>query len=124
MIRLALGTILFLAVALPAAAQVKPDAAPERFDVADTNKDGKVDRTEYDGFVEELVLLHDADHDDRLSRSEVAGARDPSKFDRIDADKDGFLTALEIAAFSTGDFAVMDANSDGFIDRAEAARHK
>lgn len=124
MIRLALGTILFLAVAMPAAAQVKPDAAPERFDVADSNKDGKVDRAEYDGFVEELVLLHDADHDHRLSRSEVAGARDPSRFERIDSDKDGFLTALEIAAFSTGDFAVMDANGDGFIDRGEASRHK
>lgn len=124
MIKLVLGASLLLAVALPAAAQVKPETAPQRFDAADSNKDGKVDRGEYDGFVEELVLLHDSDHDGRLARAETASARDPSKFDKIDSNKDGFLTALEIAAFSTGDFAVMDANQDGFIDRDEAAKHR
>lgn len=124
MIKLVLGASLFLIAALPAVAQVKVDTAPQRFDAADTNKDGKVDSTEYDGFVEELVLLHDADHDDRLARGEVTNARDPAKFDRIDADKDGFLTAAEITTFSKSDFAVMDANQDGVIDRDEAARHK
>lgn len=124
MIRHALGLALILAVAAPVAAQVKVDTAPERFDAADTNGDGRVDRGEYDGFVEELVLLYDADSDDRLSRSEVANARDPGKFDKIDADKDGSLTAAEIAVYSDADFAAMDANGDGGIDRDEAARSK
>src|SRR6478735_9084640 len=43
--------------ALPAFAQVKTDPAPDRFDAADANHDGKVDRAEYDGFVDEMVLL-------------------------------------------------------------------
>jgi hypothetical protein len=124
MIRLALGFALILAMAAPAAAQVKADTPPERFDAADTNDDGKVDRGEYDNFVEELVLLHDADGDDRLSRSEVATARDPSKFDVIDSNKDGYLTAVEITVYSDSDFAAMDANQDGVIARDEAGRNR
>lgn len=110
------------AFATAAMAQVKTDPAPDRFDVADANHDGKVDRVEYDNFVAELVLLYDANRDGRLSRDEVANARDPSKFDRIDADHDGFLTPAEVEAFSASDFAAMDANGDGGIDRDEAKR--
>ena len=124
MSKLALGFALFLAVAAPAAAQVKADADPARFDVADTNDDDKVDRAEYGNFVEELVLLHDTDRDGKLSRSEVADAPDPGKFDKIDSNRDGFLEVGEITAFSENDFAVMDANSDGAIDRAESAQRK
>lgn len=124
MIKLAMGFALFLAVAAPAAAQVKSDADPARFDVADANDDDKVDRSEYGNFVEELVLLHDTDRDGKLSRSEVANAPDPSKFDKIDTNQDGFLGVGEITAFSENDFAVMDANADGAIDRAESAQRK
>jgi len=124
MIRLALGLALILSVPAPVVAQVQTDTPPERFDAADTNDDGKVDRGEYDNFVEELVLLYDADSDDRLSRSEVATARDPSKFDKIDANKDEYLTSAEITVYSDNDFAAMDANQDGSIDRDEAARSK
>ncbi len=124
MIRIALVVCLAAAVAAPAAAQVKQDPAPDRFDVADSNDDGKVDRDEYDGFVEELVLLYDNDRDGKLSRDEVANARDPTRFVVIDVDKDGFLTATEVSAFGDSDFAVMDGNKDGSIDRSEAALHK
>ena len=97
---------------------------PGRFDVADTNDDGQVDRAEYGNFVEELVLLHDTDRDGKLSREEVANAPDPSKFDKIDADRDGFLVIAELNTYSDSDFAAMDANSDGKIDRAEGAQRK
>ena len=120
--RLLFAVVSGLAVAAPAAAQVKPEAAPDRFDVADANHDGRVDRGEYDNFVAELVLLYDANRDGKLSRDEVANARDPSKFDRIDADHDGFLTPQEVEAFSSSDFAAMDANGAGAIDRDEAKR--
>lgn len=124
MIKLAPGFALVLAVALPATAQVQPDAAPARFDVADANHDDKVDRVEYGNFVEELVLLHDADRDGKLSRTEVASAPDPARFDQIDANRDGYLGAEEVTAYSDNDFAVMDANADGAIDRAESAQRK
>ena len=117
---LALG----LALAVPAAAQVVTDPAPDRFDAADTNHDGKVDRAEYDGFVAELVLLYDTDRDGKLSREEVANARDPSKFDTIDSNRDQFLVLDEIDAYSDNDFAAMDANSDGSIDRDESKRQE
>ena len=124
MIKLAMGFALFLLVAVPAVAQVKSDADPARFDVADSNDDDKVDRAEYGNFVEELVLLHDTDRDGKLSRSEVADAPDPGKFERIDSNRDGFLEVGEITAFSDSDFAAMDANADGAIDRAESAQRK
>ena len=120
--RLSLAFACAVAFATPAAAQVTTEAAPDRFDVADANHDGKVDRAEYDNFVAELVLLYDANRDGKLSRDEVANARDPSKFDRIDADHDGLLTPQEVEAFSSSDFAAMDGNGDGSIDRDEAKR--
>jgi len=120
--RLLLAVGFGLVLAAPAIAQVKTETAPDRFDVADANHDGKVDRTEYDNFVTELVLLYDTNRDGKLSRDEVANARDPGKFDRIDADHDGFLTLQEIQAFSASDFAAMDANGDGVIDHDEAKR--
>lgn len=105
---------------LPAVAQVKPDRAPDRFDAADTNHDGKVDRAEYDGFVDEMVLLRDTNRDGKLSRDEV-GPHAAAHFDKIDANHDGSLSFEEIDAFSGPDFAAMDVNGDGFIDRNEAA---
>jgi len=117
-----LALLLGLACTAPAAAQVAAAPAPDRFDAADSNDDGKVDRVEYDGFVAELVLLYDNDRDGRLSRAEVASARDPSKFDTIDANRDGFITLQEIDAYSDSDFAVLDANRDGAVDRTEAQR--
>ena len=124
MIKPALSIALLLALAVPATAQVTPDPAPERFDAADTNDDGKVDRTEYDGFVAELVLLHDTDRDGRISRDEIANARDPSKFDTIDSNKDQYLVHTELDAYTDSDFAAMDANGDGAIDREESKREK
>ena len=110
----------------PGCRQLNAAAAPARLDAADANDDGKVDRNEYGGFVQELVLLYDGngDGDGKLSRAELASAPDPSKFDRIDSNKDGFLTIDEIDVFTDNDFAVMDANSDGAVDRAESAKHK
>lgn len=122
MIRLVLGVALTFAVSVPALAQVKADTAPQRFDAADTNDDGKVDRTEYDGFVEELVLLHDTDHDGKLTREELSDAPDLDRFSGIDLNMDGFLNVAELAFFSDNDFKIMDANSDGTIDRDEAAQ--
>jgi Ca2+-binding EF-hand superfamily protein len=124
MIKLPLGLVLVLAIAGPAAAQVKADPAPTRFDAADTNHDGKVDRSEYDGFVQELVLLYDVDRDGKLTRSELASAPDPSKFDKIDANHDGYLVIEEIDAYTDSDFAVMDKNADGAIERDEVAQRK
>jgi len=68
------------------------------------------------------VLLYDVDRDGRLSRAEVATARDPTKFDIIDANHDGFITLQEIDAYSDSDFAVLDTNRDGAVDRTEAQR--
>ena len=107
---------LALALATPLAqAQVSAEPAPTRFDAADTNDDGKVDRTEYDGFVQELVLLYDTDGDSKLARSELPPTADVTRFVEIDADKDGLLSVTEIDAFSASDFDTLHANDDGVI---------
>ena len=124
MFKQVLGVALFAVLAAPTMAQVKADPDPSRFDIADANDDGRVDRAEYGNFVEEWMLLHDTDRDGKLSRSEVADAPDPSKFDSIDTDGDNFLGIIEVIGFTDADFAAMDANADGAIDRAESAQRK
>ena len=119
----ALARIIAAALALavlPVVAQVKTQGTPDRFDAADANHDGKVDRAEYDGFVDEMVLLRDTNRDGKLERDEV-GPHAAASFDRIDANHDGSLSFDEIDAFSGPDFAAMDTNGDGGIDRNEAA---
>jgi len=122
MIRTTLAFAVAMAFCASAAAQVVADAPPTKFDAADRNHDGRVDRTEYDGFVQELVLLHDADRDGRLSRSEASAAFPPGRFEQIDSNGDGYLAVEEVDAFTDRDFAVLDANKDGAVDRTEAAR--
>ena len=120
----AIARILIVGLAfatLPVVAQVKTSAPPDRFDAADSNHDGKVDRSEYDGFVDEMVLLRDANRDGKLEREEV-GPHAAARFDKIDANHDGSLSFEEVEAFSGTDFAAMDANGDGGIDRNEATK--
>lgn len=126
MIKSTLSIALLLALAVPAAAQVVADPAPERFEAADTNDDGKVDRAEYDGFVAELALLYDANRDGRINREEVNEnlAHNPARFDEIDKNRDQYVILKELLAYTDSDFAVLDANADGSIDREEAKRGK
>jgi Ca2+-binding EF-hand superfamily protein len=126
MTKTTLSIVLLLALALPAAAQVVPDPSPQRFEAADTNDDGRVDRTEYENFVVELVLLHDVNGDGRISREEVADTivHDPARFDEIDRNRDQHLIYKELDAYTDSDFRMMDANGDGSIDRDEAMRHR
>ena len=121
-----LSIALLCALAVPAAAQVVPDPAPQRFEAADTNDDGKVDRAEYDGFVAELALLYDANRDGRINREEVNEnlAHNPARFDEIDKNRDQYINLKELQAYSDSDFKAMDANGDGAIDRDEAMRDK
>src|SRR5688572_4308330 len=100
MIKSTLSIALLLALANPAAAQVVPDPAPERFEAADTNDDGKVDRAEYDGFVAELALLYDANRDGRINREEVNEnlAHNPARFDEVDKNRDQYIIFFDVAA--------------------------
>lgn len=123
------SNLLLLALAVAgtaplALAQVATEAPPSRFDAADTNDDGKVDRAEYDGFVEELVLVYDTNDDGKLARDETDPNADPARFVQIDADKDGFLSVAEIKAFGDSDFDVLDANDDGVVTRDESRQRR
>lgn len=126
MTKFMLSITLLLALAAPVVAQVVPDPAPERFDAADTNDDGKVDRIEYDGFVAELALIYDANRDGRIERGEVHEnlVHNPARFDEIDKNRDHSINLKELVVYTDNDFAAMDANGDGSIDREEAQRNK
>lgn len=122
MTRTALVFAITLTFCASAAAQVVADAPPTKFDAADRNHDGRVDRAEYDGFVQELVLLGDTDRDGKLSRAEASAVFQSGRFEQIDSNSDGYLSIEEVDVFTGGDFATLDANKDGVVDRAEAVR--
>jgi hypothetical protein len=113
--------LILLALAAPLAhAQVTTEASPEPFDAADRNKDGYVDRSEYDSFVIEQVLIYDTDDDGRISRAEAEDPKAAARFDKVDANGDGYCSMEEVEAWSAADFNYMDADGDGRISRTEA----
>lgn len=101
----------------------------------DTNKDGVVDKAEWDaGQVARFKRL-DTNNDGRLSQEELF-ARSPAignsvlpadrqaqrqsgYFQRMDSDKDGFISQAEFMAQGDRNFARCDVNKDGRTDAAE-----
>lgn len=96
--------LLLLAVAAPACAQQLPAPTPEqrqalqaRWQAADTNQDGLVDRNEAQ------ALPPIANH-----------------FDELDANGDGQLSQEEMRNLVQDRLRAADVDQDGYIDRAEA----
>lgn len=89
----------------------------------DTNKDGVVDRAEWDAGQEARFKGLDKNGDGKLSPSELApgGANDRSDalFKRLDTDKDGSVSQAEFMALAARNFARCDLDKDGKITTAE-----
>jgi len=101
----------------------------------DTNKDGVVDRAEWNAGQEARFRQRDTDRDGKLSPEEFLGklpagaqaavADDPRAkrrsafFQRVDTDKDGFVSKAEFMAQADRNFARCDADKDGKISREE-----
>lgn len=124
------ASVLLLALgSVPAglcAAQVLPPTAAARFEILDTNRDGVVDKSEYEG--DSLFALIDSNRNNRISAEElqsVLGPQEdgaPSAADRIrvaDSNDDGELTDEELRRAAEMRFSRLDSNSDGELDLAE-----
>ena len=104
--------------------------APSRFDIADTDRDGKLTRAEMsDAQVTATFNSRDANKDGKMTKAEWIVPGDeagPKQFAERDADKDGIVTLDEAKAWgrkserSATLLKEADTNRDGAVDRNEA----
>jgi hypothetical protein len=130
-----LPLILFLLAAGPAFAAPGPDtdtqrpARPSNSGVMryDTNKDGFVDRGEWDAGQEARFRQLDTNNDGKLTQEELTAhtrndrqaERQEALFRRLDRDRDGFVSKAEFMAQADRNFMRCDADRDGKINAAE-----
>ena len=121
-----------LLAALPAFAAPDPEGSSPRRTSGlmryDANKDGVVDRAEWDAGQEARFRDLDTDKDGKLSKQEMfAGNRSDDRalerqdrlFRLIDRDRDGFVSKAEFMAQAEKNFARCDLDKDGRISTAE-----
>lgn len=101
-------------------------AAGDAFDGADLNKDGKIDKNEFDRAVEKKFREHDKNGDGVLDRSEMRELQkahpkaDVAKeFEKMDRNKDGVVDLKEFKEEAAKRFQEYDRNGDGVLDRPE-----
>jgi hypothetical protein len=93
----------------------------------DINKDGFVDRGEWDAGQEARFRQLDTNNDGKLSKEELtantrndrAAERQERFFNRMDRDRDGFVSKAEFMAQNNRNFARCDADRDGRINTQE-----
>jgi hypothetical protein len=95
----------------------------------DTNKDGFVDRAEWDAGQEARFKELDTNHDGKLTKEELfaqsrstsdrALERQDAFFRRMDRDHDGFVSKDEFMAQAARNFARCDLDKDGRTNTAE-----
>jgi hypothetical protein len=131
MIKKYLPLAVLLLAALPAIAAPDPESAPRRNSGVmryDTNKDGFVDKAEWDAGQEARFQQLDTNKDGKLSKEEMFARsraddrqleRQDRLFRRMDRDRDGFVSRAEFMAHAERNFARCDADKDGRITAAE-----
>jgi len=118
-----LAVVASVAVALLAGlahAQTTPPAnLKERFNQADKNHDGKLDREEYYQLVVEIFYLRDKNKDGYLMVEELQGVVSPEVFKAINSKADGKITLQDWTNALFIDFDRMDTNKDGAVTYEE-----
>ena len=121
---LALGSVLIGTCA----AQQMPRTSEDRLSALDTDRNGTVDKDEYEDSVRQIFSDLDTDKNNRVSNDELTAATVPqgegmpSPADRIrfmDMNTDGELTEEELERGADRAFQRFDTNTDDVLDLAE-----
>ena len=110
---LTLGLLGSLALA-QTAIQAQPDWKA-RFASYDRNKDGRIDRAEFQEWMTDVFYLRDKDHKGYLVLEDVRGVMAPETLKAINRKGDGKLTMKEYLNALFRDFDAIDVNGDGSI---------
>jgi hypothetical protein len=110
---LALGGLLMLSPAPNALAQSTSDA----FGTSDLDKDGKVERVEYQRRMVEVFYLADKNKDGVVTVEEIVAIEplDEKAFKTADKDGDGKLSLNEFVSYRMIQFDEADRNRDGAL---------
>ena len=98
-----------------------PASAPA-FQATDANKDGQVDRGEFQGRLLYDFSSRDHDKDGFLTRSELPHVT-AEDIRAADADSNGKLSAIEYMNQRLKEFEAADRNRDGVVTQAEVNMH-
>lgn len=82
-------------------------------DQLDTNRDGVVQRSEYQAFMQTAFTNLDKNKDGGLEASEVTGVLTANQFAATDANSNGSITQTEFMNRVMADFAAADKSGDG-----------
>jgi Ca2+-binding EF-hand superfamily protein len=101
-------------------AQTAPPAnLKERFDAADKNHDGALDREEYYQLIIEAFYFRDKNKDGYLVVEELVGVVSPEVFRAVNNKADGKLTIQDWTNALYIDFQRADTNKDGVLSYEE-----
>jgi len=101
----------------PGANKQDPHAA---FAETDENKDGRIDREEFQHRAVEIFYFADRDKDGYLSQEEVAtGLVFPEDFEHADRNGDGRISLYEFVQVRFATFDQVDTNHDGVLSVEE-----
>jgi len=101
---------------VPAGAQspAQPDWK-ENFRLHDKNGDGRIDRGEFQEWMEDVFFLRDTNHKGYLIQSDLQGMVAPELFRAMNRKGDGKLSMQEFLNAVFKDFDAIDVNGDGSI---------
>jgi hypothetical protein len=106
------GFVFFTAIA--AAAQNQPVAMNQgQMDRLDRDKNGAVDRSEYQAFMTSAFTSLDKNKDGSLNSDEVVGVLTVQQFSATDANGDGKVSQSEFLNRVMADFKTADRGGDG-----------
>ncbi|WP_164924640.1 EF-hand domain-containing protein [Sinorhizobium fredii] len=114
--KLVLSTALVLCQLVPAAAQAQSAAMNQgQMDRLDRDRNGSVDRSEYQAFMTMAFAGLDKNKDGSLRSGEVAQALNAQQFAATDTNGDGKLSQSEFLNRVMADFQAADRSGDGSL---------
>jgi len=91
----------------------------ERFHAHDSNKDGRIDRAEFQEWMIDVFYFRDKDHKGYLVLEDVRGVMTAETLKAINRKGDGKLSLQEFLNATFQDFAAADVNQNGSLTMEE-----